>query len=95
VLVEQQAGKNAPLWLREGLVETLAASGKQRPKAIDLPATQVDAALAHPANAAVARHAHQVAARMAALLCVRYGVPAVREFLRDGVPSDAIKSLGS
>ena len=27
VLVEQQAGENAPLWLREGLVETLANSG--------------------------------------------------------------------
>ncbi len=30
VLIEQEAGANAPLWLREGLVETLASPGKQR-----------------------------------------------------------------
>ena len=29
VLVEQQAGANAPLWLREGLVETLAAPERE------------------------------------------------------------------
>jgi stage II sporulation protein D len=95
VLVEEQAGENAPLWLREGLVETLATPGKQKLEPVDLPAAEVDAALAHPADATVSRHAHQVAARMAALLCARYGVPAVRDFLRNGVPSEAIKSLGS
>ncbi len=95
VLVEQQAGENAPLWLREGLVETLANPGKEKSELLDLPAGEVDAALEHPADAAVSRHAHQVAARMAALLCARYGMTAVREFLRNGVPSEAIKSLGS
>jgi stage II sporulation protein D len=95
VLVEQQAGENAPLWLREGLVETLAAPGKEMWEPGNLSATEVDAVLAHPANAAVSRRAHQAAARMAALLCARYGMPAVRAFLRNGVPSEAIKSLGS
>ncbi len=60
---------------------------------VDLSAGEVDAALAHPANAAVSRHAHAVASGMAALLCARYGLPAVRGFLRDGVPSDAIRTL--
>jgi hypothetical protein len=32
---------------------------------------------------------------MAALLCARYGIATVREYLRTGVPSEAIKSLGS
>ena len=95
VLVEQQAGANAPLWLREGLVETLANPGKEKSELLDLPAGEVDAALKHPANATVSRRAHQVAARMAALLCARYGMPAVREFLRNGVPSEAIRNLGS
>jgi len=95
VLVEQEAGEKAPLWLREGLVETLANPVNDRSALPDLPASEVDAALAHPANAGVSRHAHRVAAQMAALLCVRYGMPAVREFLRNGVPPDAVKNLGS
>ena len=95
VLVEQEAGEHAPLWLREGLVETLADPGKSMSGLIDLPPNEVDAALAHPADATASRHAHQVAARMTALLCARYGVATVREFLRNGVPSEAIKSLGS
>jgi stage II sporulation protein D len=95
VLVEQEAGANAPLWLREGLVETLASPGKQRMELPDLPASEVDAALAHPADATVSRRAHQAAASMAALLCARYGMTTVREYLRTGIPSEAIKSLGS
>jgi stage II sporulation protein D len=95
VLVEQEAGANAPLWLREGLVETLAAPGKRNWDRVDLPAAQVDAALAHPSSAAVSRRAHEAAARMAALLCARYGTPAVLEFLRNRVPPEAVRSLGS
>jgi hypothetical protein len=73
----------------------LASPGKQPFGSIDLAPSQVDAALAKPANAIVSRRAHLLAARMAALLCARYGVPAVKEFLRKGVPSEAVKSLGS
>jgi stage II sporulation protein D len=95
VLVEQQAGASAPLWLREGLVEALAAPEKRKWEPVDLPAAQVDAALAHPSSATVSRRAHEAAARMAALLCTRYGTPAVLDFLRNGVPAEAVKSLGS
>ncbi len=95
VLVEQRAGANAPLWLREGLVEALTAPGKRKWDAVDVPAGEVDAALAHPSSATVSRRAHEAAARMAALLCARYGMPAVLEFLHNGVPSEAIRSLGS
>jgi stage II sporulation protein D len=95
VLVEQQAGASAPLWLREGLVETLAAPEKRKWEPVDLTAAEVDAALAHPSSATASRRAHEAAARMAALLCARYGTPAVLDFLRNGVPSEAVKSLGS
>ena len=95
MLVEQQAGANAPLWLREGLVETLAAPGKRTWEPVDLPAAEVDEALAHPSSATASRRAHEAAARMAALLCARYGMPAVMDFLRNGVPSEAVRSLGS
>jgi hypothetical protein len=57
--------------------------------------SDVNGALAHPVNAAASRHAHELAARMAAVLCAHYGMPAVRAFLRNGVPPDVIKSLGS
>jgi stage II sporulation protein D len=90
VLVEQQAGEQAPLWLREGLVETLANSGQSRGT---MPVKELDAALARPADATASRQAHQVAARMAALLCARYGMAAVRDFLRNGVPLGILKSL--
>jgi len=92
VLVEQEAGENTPLWLREGLVEVLAGQGRSGP--LDLPAGEIDAALAHPADAAASRHAHQTAARMAALLCARYGTPAVRGFLQNGIPSGANQEFG-
>jgi stage II sporulation protein D len=95
VLVEQRAGANAPLWLREGLVEVLAAPEQRKWEAVDLPTAQVDQALAHPPTAPVSRRAHEAAARMAALLCARYGMPAVLDFLRNGVPSEAVRSLGS
>ena len=94
VLVDQQAGEQAPLWLREGLVETLVTPGKDNLQLRSaMPAKELDAALAHPADAAASRQAHQVAARMAALLCNRYGIAAVRDFLRKGVPLDVLKSL--
>jgi stage II sporulation protein D len=94
VLIEQQAGEAAPLWLREGLVETLAGQGEPN-QPLDLSPAEVNAALAHPASDAASRHAHSVAARMTALLRARYGMPAVGQFLRNGVPSGVERSLGS
>ncbi len=93
MLVEQQAGEKAPRWLREGLVETLTGPASSKLESVTV--SEIDAELAHPANAAASRHAHQVAAQMAAVLCARYGMPAVRAFLRNGVPPDVIKTLGS
>jgi hypothetical protein len=95
VLVEQQAGANAPLWLREGLVEVLAAPGNRQWAPADSPPAEVEAELAHPASAALSRQAHEAAAGMAALLCRRYGMPAVLGFICNGIPSEVVKSPGS
>jgi hypothetical protein len=45
--------------LREGSVETLAAPEKRKWEPVDLPAAQVDAALAHPSSATVSRRGGQ------------------------------------
>jgi hypothetical protein len=74
---------------------TAPSQSSERIEGEDLSAAEVDAVLAYPANAVVSRRAHQAAARMTALLCARYGMPAVRAFLRNGVPSEALKNLGS
>jgi stage II sporulation protein D len=92
VLVEQLAGERAPLWLREGLVETLT-DPNSRP--VDLSPDEVDAELAHPTSANASRHAHEVAGRMVALVSARYGMAAVRAFLRNGVPSEIVRTLRS
>jgi len=94
VLVEQQAGPQAPLWLREGLVETLANPGKPEFR-FAMQGKELDAALARPADATASRKAHQVAARMAAELSTRYGLTAVKGFLRNGLPPNVLKSLPS
>jgi stage II sporulation protein D len=94
VLVEEHSGPQAPLWLREGLVETLASPGKAEYR-FGMPVKELDAALVHPSDATDSRNAHQVAARMVAQLSVRYGMAAVRDFLRSGVPANVLKSLPS
>jgi stage II sporulation protein D len=83
VLIEAQSGDTTPLWLREGLAETLAEP--EQGAVIDMTVSEVDAALAYPGSEVVSRHAHRVAGSMAAQLCARYGLPAVRGFLRTGL----------
>jgi stage II sporulation protein D len=94
VLVEQQAGEKTPLWLREGLVEMLANPAEVTRAPMDLTTGEVDSALAHPSSAAASRRAHTLAARMTAVLCGHYGMPAVQGFLHNGVPSGVAESLG-
>ncbi len=87
VLVEQQSGEKAPLWLREGLVEVLAKNSGERMRVGEFSAVQVDAMLAHPANALASRQAHDAAEQMTERLLARYGMTTVRRFLREGVPA--------
>lgn len=87
VLVEQQAGEKAPLWLREGLVEVLARNSGEGIHTEGLAAAEVDAMLAHPANALASRQAHDAAEEMTERLLAHYGMTTVRRFLREGVPA--------
>ena len=92
VLVEGEASPGTPLWLREGIVEALAAGGSAQGGAeagIDL--GKLDAALAGPADQASSQRAHAEAGLLARALMARFGIEQVRAWLRSGrVPELAI-----
>jgi stage II sporulation protein D len=95
VLVEQEASPNAPLWLREGLVEALAPEGAlplSHPGNIEISA--LDALLAHPADEATSQREHAAAALLTQQLLSHYGLEQVRQWLRSGnLPDAVIRSL--
>jgi stage II sporulation protein D len=95
VLVEHEATSQTPLWLREGLVETLAeGEGHARHEAApNMPIAELEAALAHPVDSVVSQRAHSVAGQMASRLVKRYGLTAVKSWLRNGIPTSAVDSL--
>jgi stage II sporulation protein D len=95
VLVDQEASQQAPLWLREGLVEALAEGS-----AIHLKQNQpvnmvgLDAALAHPSSQAQSQRAHTDAAILVETLISSYGLDQIRQWLRSGsVPEQVMASL--
>lgn len=92
-LVEQEAGPNAPLWLREGLVEVWAdrAGASNQPPALSCDA--VDAGLAHAGSEEESAAAHRAAAWYAARLLQRYGREQTLEWLRSGLPTIVANSL--
>lgn len=95
VLVEGEASAQAPLWLREGLVEALA-EGRAGQRAGDIPADagELDAALARPASEADSQRAHGEAQRWAQVVLARYGLDQVRQWLHSGsVPEAAVKTV--
>lgn len=91
VLVESESGDRAPLWLREGLVETLAsnepggANGAQH----RMTDKAIDAALAHADSPQTSERAHRAAAARVHRLIARYGLPAVRGWLSSGAAAGA------
>jgi stage II sporulation protein D len=85
VLVEDEAGAHAPLWLREGLVEVLA--GDSHAASPRLSADAIESMLMHPASQQESQNAHQAAAARVRILIDRYGVSAVRGWLSSGVPA--------
>ncbi|MGC2298629.1 MAG: SpoIID/LytB domain-containing protein [Acidobacteriaceae bacterium] len=95
VLVESEASAQAPLWLREGLVEALAerVAGQSTGQGAS-DARNLDAALARPESEAESQRAHVQAARLARALVARYGLNQVRQWLRSGsVPDVAIRTV--
>jgi hypothetical protein len=85
VLVEDEAGAKAPLWLREGLVEALAGEA-----GAGSPTTSVDAiesGLLHAGSRSEGARAHFAAGARVRGLIERYGLPAVRGWLSSGMPA--------
>jgi hypothetical protein len=82
-MVESEATDAAPLWLREGLVEALAGE-PGGPK--QMTPAQIDAALLRAGNQQQAEQAHRAACELVRGLIAKYGLPAVRGWLRSGVP---------
>jgi stage II sporulation protein D len=85
VLVEAESTAQAPLWLREGLVEVLAGEpgGFSNP----MSANQVDGALTHANTLQESESAHRAAAARVRALVARYGMSTVRGWLASGVPA--------
>jgi stage II sporulation protein D len=88
-LVEGHAGANAPLWLREGLVDAWngEAPANTQPPALKL--GEVDRALAHSTTETQSAAAHCAAAWYVARVLSRYRRDQVIGWLRSGVPSQA------
>jgi stage II sporulation protein D len=86
VAVEGRAAANAPLWLREGLVEFLA----DRPGPVDASPEspgQTDMSLLHAGSLAEARRTHAAAEARVRLLVRQHGLGVVLGWLRSGIPA--------
>lgn len=96
VLVESDAAAQAPLWLREGVVEALAEEGSPVRGVEDrIDRVKLDAALARPTSQQQSQRAHAQAAELAGALIARYGLEPVRQWLRAGrVPEAALMTPG-
>jgi len=91
VLVEQEASADAPLWLREGLVEVLAGethtdTGTRRNLA-ELRTAEIERSLRAPSSWSASKRAHQQAATEVQSLVDRYGMMSVRGWLSSSVPA--------
>jgi stage II sporulation protein D len=93
VLIESEATDRAPLWLREGLAERVSpfagAASDISSGSSEETGAQLDAVLQHADSAGAAYAAHMAAGVRVHCLVARYGLPAVRGWLRSGVPSSA------
>lgn len=96
-LVEERAGPNAPLWLREGLVEVWSEAGSPANGAPGRPTMKpdvLDAALAHASSEVESEAAHRAAEWFAAQLLTRYGREQALDWLRSGLPAGVVAALG-
>lgn len=99
-LVEQQAGPRAPLWLREGLVEVWGETNNgaslpaQRSSSPALTPEADNNALVHAGTETESAEAHRAAEWFAAQLFTRYGRAQVLDWLKSGVPSSVVVTLG-
>jgi stage II sporulation protein D len=91
-LIESQSTDKAPLWLREGLAEALAdVPSAYTPPTSSLAA--IEQKLVNPSSFAEFRRAHRDAAAVVRSLGHTYSLAVMRQWLRDGVPAQALGSL--
>jgi stage II sporulation protein D len=91
VLVESEAAAQAPLWLREGVVEALAQdsdSSDGAGRTVSMAA--LEAALTRPASQAESQWAHVAAKKMARAMIAQFGLAQVRQWLRTGSVPEAV-----
>ena len=95
-LVEHESGPHAPLWLREGLVELWSTDSPANPheRAPVMSLGTLSAALANASTEAQSTAAHRDAAIYAARLLDRYDRAQVLDWLRSGIPSNALIGIG-
>ncbi|MGD0801137.1 MAG: SpoIID/LytB domain-containing protein [Terracidiphilus sp.] len=91
-LVEEQATAQTPLWLREGLVEVWSGEVRTETKPTQT-WEQVNEKLAHAANEVESEAAHRAAGWYAQQLLDRFGRAQVLEWLRSGLPQNALSVL--
>jgi stage II sporulation protein D len=91
-LIESQSTDKTPLWLREGLAEALADvhSAYAQPKSS---VVTIEQRLEDPANQEEYRHAHRDAAAIVRTLGQTYSLTVMRQWLRDGVPTQVRATL--
>jgi stage II sporulation protein D len=85
VLVEAEASGEAPLWLREGLVEVLA--GESGTGAEAMTPHRIDKRLQRADSLRASERAHLAAAARVRGLIARYGVSTLRGWMASGVPA--------
>jgi stage II sporulation protein D len=88
VLVEAEAGDQAPLWLREGLVEVLA--GETVGRVGSMSDGEMESALERADSLQASERAHRAAAERVKAMVERYGMSTVRGWLTSGVPAGAM-----
>jgi stage II sporulation protein D len=91
-LIESQSTDKAPLWLREGLAEALADihSAYATPTSS---LANIEQRLANPPSLSESRQAHRDAAAVVRSLGHTYSVAVMRQWLRDGVPTQVQETL--
>jgi stage II sporulation protein D len=94
VLVEQNSTSKSPLWLHEGVVGVFdrEPSIAGRPT-LDFAPDRLDVILRQRTSQKQAQTAHQAAAFYARVLLDRYGNVQLMQWLREGLPPDALASL--
>ena len=92
-LVEGQSAPGTPLWLREGLVEVWSGEAHGAGLPPILKPDEIDRALAHAGTEVQSHEAHWAAGWYASRLLARAGREQMLEWLRHGLPANALAGI--